>query len=488
MRRTVLLAVAAGSVALTGCEALKEAFSPQSNVVAAVDKHKLETDRLVKLAGQVPGGSINADGVEFLGTVWVNLQLFAKARVEGRLKDDSATVARVMWPQILQTRIQAWQDTLAARRPKPTDASADSAYDAGTARVFQHIIVVPTGTTKNDTAAARTKIAGILAQVRRGGDFGKLAGGNADASKSDAGFLPVGPRGQFVKEFEDAAWALEPGKVSDVVQSPFGFHLIRRTPKDEARKRFAEYLQRSSSQRADSAYVFGLAKAHGLKVQPDAAKSIRDAAKDLEAAHKSTKKLVAFSDGGFTVGDFAHWMEALPQGAARQITAQPDSVLANFVEGLAQNTLVVRQIDSAKVPIPAASWQALQLSYRAMTDQTGASMGLNDPAVRDSTKPIAARLDSAAARVDAFIEQLVMGKAQFRPLPPPLVGYLRETGNFRFNRAGLTRAVELVTAKVKADSAKGGGAPPAGPMQRAPGGPPIPAPPAAQQKEQPKKP
>jgi hypothetical protein len=35
-----------------------------------------------------------------------------------------------MWPQILQSRMQAWQDTLKERRPKPTEASADSAYDA----------------------------------------------------------------------------------------------------------------------------------------------------------------------------------------------------------------------------------------------------------------------------------------------------------------------------------------------------------------------
>jgi hypothetical protein len=484
MRRMLLLAVVAGSVTLTGCEGLKDAFSPQSNVVASVGSRKLQTDRLVALVGQVPGGNVGPDGVEFLANAWVNLHLLAQAKVDGKLKDDSATVSRVMWPQILQARIQAWQDTLAARRPKPTDASADSAYDAGGARLFQHIIVVPAGTSKSDTAAAFAKAQGLLGQVKRGTEFGKLAAGNADASKADQGFLPVGPKGQFVKEFEDPAWALEPGQVSAVVKSPFGFHLIRRTPKDEARNRYLEFLVRSGAQRADSAYVTGLARDYGLKVQPDAAKSIRDAIKDLEASRKSSKQLVAFKSGGFTVGDFAHWMEALPQGATRQVSAQTDSILGNFVEGLAQNSLVIRQMDSAKVPLPIANWQALQLGYRATVDQAAALMGINDSAITDTTKPKAARLDSAAARVDAFLDKLVVGQVQFRPLPQPLVSYLRESGKYRINRAGLTRATELVTARIKADSAaggaKGGAAAPAGPIQPAPGGPPV--------QEQPKKP
>jgi len=98
--------------------------------------------------------------------------------------------------------------------------------------------------------------------------------------------------------------------------------------------------------------------------------------------------------------------------------------------------------------------------------------------------PKAARLDSATARVDAFLDKLVVGQVQFRPLPPPLVAYLRENAKYRINRAGLTRATELVTAKIKADSAaggaQGGAAAPAGPIQPAPGGPPV--------QEQPKKP
>lgn len=468
MRTTWVVLAALGTVGLAGCDA----FSAQSNVVATSAGRKLETDHMVSMLTSIKA-PVNPDAANVLTDIWVNLNLFAQARVNNALSSDSAAVARVMWPQILQARMQAWQDTLKARRPTPNDAAADSAYDAGVARVFQHIIVTPGGTTAADTAAARAKITGVLAQVRKGGDFGALARNNADASKDDAGYLPVGPRGQFVPDFEEPAWALTPGQVSEVVQSSYGFHLIRRPPKEEARQRFTVWLAAELAKKADSTYVADLAKANNMKMQPNAVKFIKEAVGNLDHARKNGQKLATFKGGAFTVADFARWLEALPAGASRQIGNTPDSLLTPFVEGLTQNVLVIRDMDSAKVQIPAANWQALQLAYRATVDQMAAAMGLNDSAVADTTKPKAARFDSAASRVNRFIDQLLAGQTQFRPLPPPLAGHLRETGKYRINRAGLTRAIELATAKWKADSAAQAASPGQGAIQPAPGGPPV---------------
>src|SRR5262245_46684774 len=139
LMRTTWMAVAMLGVAgLAGCDA----FSAQSNVVATSAGRRLETDRLVSMLAAVRA-PVTPEGAEVITDIWVNMNLFAQARVEGHLASDSAAVARIMWPQILQGRMQAWQDTLKERRPKPNDASADSAYDAGNARVFQHIIVTP---------------------------------------------------------------------------------------------------------------------------------------------------------------------------------------------------------------------------------------------------------------------------------------------------------------------------------------------------------
>jgi hypothetical protein len=463
----LMVAALAGALGLAGCDA----FSSQSNVVATAAGQRLETDRMVSMLTSIRA-PVTPEAAEVLTDVWVNLNLFAEAKVNGRLEADSARVTRVMWPQILQARMQTWLDTLHAKVAPPNEASADSAYDKGDVRVFQHIIVTPGGTAASDTAAARNRISGYLAQIRRGGDFGALARNNTDASKDDQGYLPVGGRGQFVPEFENVAWTLEPGQVSDVVQTSFGFHLIRRPPRDEARARFLPFVERSNVTRNDSLYLANLAATKGLKVQQNASRHLKEAAENFDAARKNGQRLASFRGGSLTVADFARWLEMMQPGAHRQVANSPDSLLDNFVEQLAQNTLVIHQMDSAGVAVPVANWQALQLSYRAMTEQMAAVMGLTDSAVVDSTRPREARLDTAATRVSHFIDQLLTGQAQFRPLAPPLAGYLRETGRYRINRAGLTRAVELATAKWKADSANMTNNPP-GAIQPAPGGPPV---------------
>jgi peptidyl-prolyl cis-trans isomerase C len=76
---------------------------------------------------------------------------------------------------------------------------------------------------------SEAKAKDVLEKINKGEDFAKLAEENSNdpGSKADGGRLGYFTKGQMVKEFEEAAFALRKGEVSKPVQSKFGWHIIK---------------------------------------------------------------------------------------------------------------------------------------------------------------------------------------------------------------------------------------------------------------------
>ena len=107
-----------------------------------------------------------------------------------------------------------------------------SEFVAPEERAMRHILIsVPAGADEQARQAASDEAAELAAQIRAGGDFAALAKEHSDdpGSAGNGGDLGWVEPGMMVGPFEDAAFALNEGEVSDPVPTDFGFHVIQVT-------------------------------------------------------------------------------------------------------------------------------------------------------------------------------------------------------------------------------------------------------------------
>ena len=464
-----------GVAGLLACAGFRDTFTSHSETAARVGSRELKSATVAEIITRLGGPNASPDAAGAIAGIWVDLQLFGEHVAAGRVDQDSAFMDRLIWPQVAQFKIAAWHDSLVSRRSELSAASVDSAYSGPDLRMFQHILVRPSGATAADSARARSEI-GRVAQQARTGDFARLARQySADPSnKDDGGYLPPSPRGAFVPEFEAAAWSLGPGEVSDVVQTSFGWHVIRRPPLVEARSRFEPAIRQRQSAREDSIHLARLMDGAEIKVRSDAPATLRKLADDLAAASRSGKVLATYKGGNFTSREASRWLGAYPAQSMGQIKEAQDSLLNNLVRFLVQNQLLLGQADSAGIEVNAGMRESLLTQIRGQIQELKQVSGLDAPELSDTARtPASDRKRIAGEKVDDYFQRLSNNQAQFRPVPPTLSSELRARGDFRIYDAVVAKAIELVNA-AKAQDTTANRPPQAPGLQPAPGGPPTP--------------
>jgi peptidyl-prolyl cis-trans isomerase SurA len=148
-----------------------------------------------------------------------------------------------------QTMIQRYvQERIAKMAPAPVTeeeirevfaSQADRLGQRPATVSIQQAILKPLPT-EAAKAAARARADSALAEVRRGGDFEVLARRySQDPSAQNGGMLGWFRQGQMVRPFEQAVWAMRPGDVSPIVETEYGYHIIKleksRGPERQAR-------------------------------------------------------------------------------------------------------------------------------------------------------------------------------------------------------------------------------------------------------------
>jgi hypothetical protein len=474
MKRS-LIALAAALGVLAACDGFKEAMTAHVDVVARAGSQELSVDRLSELLGNSKA-QLSPDVARAVAKLWVNYQLLGEAAAKNDSLKDPKLIDEAMWPIIAQERANKWHDMVAKTWTGLDTTATEAKYNQGNLLAAQHILfMVPeNGFSQHQKDSVKALADKIHSEVN-GSNFAAMAKKySMDGTKDRGGSLGVFPRGVMVKEFDNALLALKPGEISPVVQTQFGYHIIRRLPYNEAKDEFAQTLAQTNTQGADSAYLAGVQRAGNIQIKDNAAATIKAAAKDFDAHRKDNTVIATSKAGDLTLSRFLQWLDGFPQRQRieAQIPQAPDTSIREFVKGVLTNELVLRQADSAKVEIDPKELSDLRARFVALVGGIWTQLGVSPKLLADSAKTPTDREKVAATQIDRYMDKLLANQAQFVDVPAPVEVALHDRFDWKMNTAGLDRAVERATSiRRMADSTRAAQRPQSQvPIQMAPQG------------------
>ena len=172
---------------------------------------------------------------------------------------------------LTEARINAMMETEAAGGPAVTDAEIREFYEKNPERFKQpeavrasHILLRVQSGDEAGKKKARAAIESLHRQAKAGKDFGDLARKHSnDGSAQSGGDLGFFTKDRMVPEFANAAFALKPGQISGIVETSFGYHVIKvmerrpegNVPLEQVTEQVRQFLTQKRSQEKAEAFV-----------------------------------------------------------------------------------------------------------------------------------------------------------------------------------------------------------------------------------------
>lgn len=406
-----------------GCGKFGEAMTSHTDIVARAAGKELRVEDAAQLLASNPQVPADPQVVQALAEIWTDYILLATAVAEDTSLSaiDLETLIRPAREQMLMDKLRAqviqadtsFSDEEIARR-WATDGP-------GVEISARHILLrAPADATPEQRDSVRALAESLQQRAAAGEDFATLATEHSQdpGSAARGGDLGFFGRGRMVAPFEEAAFALQPGEVSDVVESPFGFHIIkledRRQPElGEQRQEFRDFLIQRAQEEAETAYLDSLAAEADVQVQPGGVAVVREIAARPNTAlrGRAAERVIASYRGGqFTSGDFAEFIRTQPAQMQAAFSTAGDDQLETVVEQLARREVLLAQIRERGISLTREEEDQLRQQARTAIRQVVEGTGFGG----GPQGPVSA--ETIESRVQALLEAGVAGQVQLVPL------------------------------------------------------------------------
>lgn len=177
-------------------------------------------------------------------------QAGGEAQFAEMLKGRGMDLALVKASIAEDAKIQKYLQGLLNAAAQVTEADVKKAYAEDKTATVRHILLLTKDKTSAEKAEIRKKMDGILARAKKGDDFAALAKEFTEdpGSKETGGLYEDFGRGRMVKAFEDAAFSVPVGQISDFVETEYGYHILKVEGRKKETQPFEEIKAQLESQ------------------------------------------------------------------------------------------------------------------------------------------------------------------------------------------------------------------------------------------------
>jgi len=150
--------------------------------------------------------------------------------------------------------IQSYLEGVSTTGIEIPEEEIEKAYQEDKTASVRHILLLTQGKNDTEKAEVQKRMEEILARVKSGENFSELAKEYSEdpGSKENGGLYEDFGRGRMVKPFEDAAFSVPVGEISDIVETTYGYHIIKvvdrkreTRPLDDIRPELEEQLRQA---------------------------------------------------------------------------------------------------------------------------------------------------------------------------------------------------------------------------------------------------
>ena len=176
-----------------------------------------------------------------------------------------------------ELKIRQFLDKKLDSMAQVNEEEIQQAYNMDKAASVRHILLLTQGKSDPEKVEAHKKMEELLARARNGEDFAALAKEYSEdpGSKENGGLYENFERGKMVKPFEDAAFSVPIGEISDIVETSYGYHILlvvdrkkEMRPLDEVRVELEDQLKQATKAEIFETYFSELKEKSGFEIIP----------------------------------------------------------------------------------------------------------------------------------------------------------------------------------------------------------------------------